>query len=151
MMNFDMESMKTKAKHNPQYTGLLMDEVEGEKDAWYIINDVFMSQKHPEPKFLERFLKYDRPNGDDMNILKSKYEAALIVPSVMEKTMTDYQLFRAGNELWKQNLTGYGILCIEYAKKLLENRHELTEEDFNYIKHLGKHWKVSEYLTKYGK
>jgi hypothetical protein len=37
-----MESMKTKAKNNPQYTGLLMDEVEGEKDAWYIINDVFI-------------------------------------------------------------------------------------------------------------
>lgn len=144
-----MESMKTVAKNNPQYTGLLMDEVEGEEDAWYIINDVFMSQEHPEPKFLERFFKYDRPNGDDMNILMGKYKVASIVPSVMEKTMTDYQLFRAGNELWKQNLTGYGILCIEKAKKLMENRHELTEEDFNHIKRLNQHWKVREYLAKY--
>lgn len=144
-----MESVKTVAKNNPQYTGLLMDEVEGEKDAWYIINDVFMSQEHPEPKFLERFFKYDRPNGDDMNILMGKYKVASMVPSVMEKTMTDYQLFRAGNELWKQNLTGYGILCIEKAKKLMENRHELTEEDFNHIKRLNQHWKVREYLAKY--
>lgn len=136
-------------KRYPQYMTMLMDKVENEKDAWYSIYDVFMTQEHPEPKLLKRFFKYDRPNGANLNILKSKYKTALMEPSVIEKTMTEYQLFRVGKALWKRNITGYGIWCINMAKKELKNRHELTEEDFDYIKHLDNRWRVDEYLTKY--
>lgn len=137
------------AKKHPQYMTMLMNKVENEKEAWYSIYDVFMTQEHPEPSLLKRFFKYDRPNGANLDILKSKYKTALMEPSVIEKTMTDYQLFSAGKVLWKQNITGYGIWCIKHAKKVLDNRYELTEEDFNYLKRQDNQWRVDEYLTKY--
>ena len=60
-----------------------------------------------------------------------------------------YATNKRGKALWKRNITGYGIWCINMAKKKLKNRHELTEEDFDYIKHLDNRWRVDEYLTKY--
>lgn len=139
------------AKNNPEYTRLLMDRVKNmdKSEVWYAVHDVLMSQTNPEPDLLKQFLRYDRPNSANLNVLKSKYKTALIEPSVIEKTMTDYQLFKAGKVLWKRNISGHGVWCIQYAKKKLGTRHELTEEDFDYIKRQDNQWNVDEYLTKY--
>lgn len=73
----------------------------------------------------------------------------LTQPNVIEKTMTDYQLFQAGNVLWKRNVAGCGIHCIQYAKKKLPEGMTLTEEDFDYLKGMDNTWDVDNYMTKY--
>lgn len=138
------------AKNYPEYTELMMDYAgDMARDEWYAIHELLMSQNHPELRLLKRFLKYKKPSGSNRRILKSKYKAVLTQPNVIEKTMTDYQLFQVGNVLWKRNVAGCGIHCIQYAKKKLPEGMTLTEEDFDHLKGMDNTWDVDNYMTKY--
>ena len=73
-----------------------------------------------------------------------------MTPNVAEETMTDYQLFQSGNILWKRHISGYGIWSIKYAQKQLKNNHQLTQEDFDYLKEQKeRNWyEIDDYLKK---
>ena len=43
------------AKQHPEYTGLVMDKVVDESSEWYAIQQLFMTQKYPDPQLLKRF------------------------------------------------------------------------------------------------
>jgi hypothetical protein len=138
------------AKEHPEYTSLVMDKVVNEKSEWYELQQLFMTQKYPDPQLLKRFFRYKKPGGNNLDILKSKYKVSLMTPNAAEETMTDYQLFQSGNVLWKRNISGYGIWSIKYAQKQLKKNHQLTQEDFDYLKGQKKrNWfEIDDYLKE---
>ena len=138
------------AKQHPEYTSLVMNKVVDESSEWYGIQQLFMTQKHPELQLLKRFFRYERPGGNNLDILKSKYKVSLMRPNTTEETMTDYQLFQSGNVFWKRNISGYGIWSIKYAQKQLKKNHQLTQEDFDYLKEQKeRNWyEIDDYLKE---
>ena len=74
------------------------------------------------------------------------------MPNAAEETMTDYQLFQAGNVFWKRNISGYGIWSIKYAQKQLNDNQQLTQEDFDYLKkQKERNWfEIDDYLKDQG-
>ena len=140
------------AKQHPEYTGLVMDKVVNEKSEWYNVQQLFMTQKSPDPQLLKRFFRYKKPGGNNLDILKSKYKVSLMTPNAVEETMTDYQLFQAGKALWKRNISGYGIWSIKYAQKQLKKNHQLTQEDFDFLKVQDKRnwYDIDDYLKEQG-
>ena len=140
------------AKQHPEYTGLIMDKVVDESSEWYAIQQLFMTQKYPDPQLLKRFFRYERPGGSNLDILKSKYKVSLMTPNTAEETMTDYQLFQSGNVLWKRNVSGYGIWSVKYAQKQLKENYQLTQEDFDYLKEQKeRNWyEIDDYLKEQG-
>lgn len=138
------------AKKYPEHTEMMLDKVDmTDEQDWYAVFELLMSQVHPEPQLLKQFLKYKKPSWGRLRTLKSKYKVTLVQPDVMEKTMTDYQLFQTGKVLWKRNVSGAGIRSIQYAKKKLPEGLELTEEDFKHLKCIDNTWDVDNYMTKY--
>ena len=137
-------------KQRPEYTSLVMDKVVDESSEWYAIQQLFMTQKYPDPQLLKRFFRYDKPCGVNLDILKSKRKVSLMPPNAAEETMTDYQLFQAGNVFWKRNISGYGIWSIKYAQKQLKNNHQLTQEDFDFLKEQKeRNWyDIDDYLKE---
>ena len=136
-------------KNHPEYMQLMMDKVTNEKREWYPIKELFMLQKHPDPQLLKRFFRYERPGGNNLDILKSKYKVSFMTPNATEEAMTDYQLFQSGNVLWKRNVSGHGIESIKYAQKKLNGKHQLTQEDFDYLKEqVNKYW-VNIFLSNH--
>jgi hypothetical protein len=140
------------AKQHPEYTSLVMDKVVNEKSEWYDLQQLFMTQKSPDPQLLKRFFRYKKPGGNNLDILKSKYKVSFMISNAAEETITDYQLFQAGNVLWKRNISGYGIWSIKYAQKQLKKNHQLTQEDFDYLKQQNKrNWfDIDDYLKEQG-
>lgn len=138
------------AKQHPEYTSLVMDKVVDESSEYYAIQQLFMTQKYPDPQLLKRFFRYDKPCGVNLDILKSKRKVSLMPPNAAEETMTDYQLFQSGNVLWKRSISGYGIWSIKYAQKQLKNNHQLTQEDFDFLKEQKeRNWyDIDDYLKE---
>lgn len=101
---------------------------------WYGF-DLLMSQTKPNVKALKFLLTRNwHKTGYNLQILKSKYKVINKVPTVIEKTMSPFQLYQARNPLWKQNLSGYNISCVKYGQKKFDNENLfLTEDDFKVL------------------
>ena len=97
--------------------------------------DLLMSQKKPDIKALKFLFSLNwHKTGYNLQILKSKYKVMHKVPTVIEKTMSPFQLYQAKNPLWKQNLSGYNISCVKQGQKKFDNKNLfLTEEDFKVL------------------
>ena len=68
-------------------------------------------------------------------------------PTVIEKTMTPYQLYQTGNPLWKLNLSGYNIDCVKYGQYKMERENLLlTEEDFKQLAEYDNSYMVDCYI-----
>lgn len=95
------------------------------------------SQTHPDIADLKRLVGFHKaPVGtkEEMQALDLKYHAMTHVPTVIEKTMSPFQLYQARNPLWKQNLSGYNISCVKYGQKKFDNENLiLTENDFKVL------------------
>ena len=79
------------------------------------------SQTNPDVTDLQRLVNFHKaPIGTkyEQQALKLKYRAMTYVPTVLEKTMTQAQLYDAGSPLW----------CIEYSIKQLTYYFELDHE-----------------------
>lgn len=94
--------------------------------------NLLMSQTKPDIKALKFLFNLDwHKTGYNLQILKSKYKVMHKVPTVIEKTMSSFQLYQALNPLWKLNLTGYNISCVKYGQKKFKHKNlRLTENDF---------------------
>lgn len=97
--------------------------------------DLLMSQTKPNINALKFLLTRNwHKTGYNLQILKSKYKVINKVPTVIEKTMSPFQLYQARNPLWKQNLSGYNISCVKYGQKKFDNENLiLTENDFKVL------------------
>ena len=91
------------AKQHPEYTGLVMDKVVDKSSEWYAIEELFLTQKHPDPQLLKRFFRYKKPGGNNLDILKSKYKVSLMPLNAIEEAMTincSNQGISFGNEIF---------------------------------------------------
>jgi hypothetical protein len=89
------------------------------------------TQTHPDIADLKRPVGFHKaPVGtkDEMQALDLKYRALTTEPSIIEKTMSPYQLYASGSPLWTSELTA------EEADAVLKHTVgtcTLTEDEFN--------------------
>lgn len=97
--------------------------------------DLLMSQTKPDIKALKFLLTRNwHKTGYNLQILKSKYKVMHKMPTIIEKTMSPFQLYQARNPLWKQNLSGYNISCVKHGQYKFDNENLfLTEKDFKVL------------------
>jgi hypothetical protein len=100
-----------------------------ERNLWYDTFDKLRAEKQPGINELEEF--FSQPPYAFSTIfhsLKLKYRALTTEPSIIEKTMSPYQLYASGSPLWTSELTA------EEADAVLKHTvgtYKLTEEEFN--------------------
>lgn len=99
------------------------------RNLWYDTFDKLRVEKQPDIHELEEF--FSQPPYDFSTIfhsLKLKYRALTTEPSIIEKTMSPYQLYASGCPLWTSELTA------EEADAVLKHTVgtcTLTEDKFN--------------------
>lgn len=99
------------------------------RDTWDFRFDNIKANRKPTIQELEEF--FSQPPYDFSTIfhsLKLKYRALTIEPSIIEKTMSPYQLYASGSPLWTSELTA------EEADAVLKHTVgtcTLTEDEFN--------------------
>lgn len=70
-----------------------------------------------------------RPGSRYNQAFNTKYEGLCEELSLIEKTMSNYQLYRANNSAWANNLAINAIVNIQYAEQC--RKSTITEELFN--------------------
>lgn len=79
--------------------------------------------------YLEATEKYGNTKVLKYQALKLKYEALIIVPTIIEKTMSPAQLYASNSPLWANTYMG---ITIERILRQLEKKPQ-TEESFNNV------------------
>ena len=110
---------------------------------------LLMAQKEPDVKALKFLLNLNwHKTGQNLQILKSKYKLMHRVPSLIEKTMTPYQLYNTNNPFWKANLSGYNIASIKQAQYKFDNENLIMDEhDFNQLATYNNEYYVDFYIA----
>ena len=99
------------------------------RNLWYDTFDNLKTYRKPTIQELEEF--FSQPPYDFSTIfhaLKLKYRALTTEPSIIEKTMSPYQLYASDSPLWTSELTA------EEADAVLKHTVgtcTLTEDEFN--------------------
>lgn len=130
------------AKQYPERTLAYIRSLDANKQR-HLGFQVLMYQKHPDVQALKFLLNLNwHITGYNLQILKSKYKVMCKVPSIIEKTMTPFQLYQAGNPLWKLNLSGYNIASVKQGQyKFDKENFVLTEHDFGVLaKYDSEYW-----------
>ena len=70
-----------------------------------------------------------RPGSRYNQAFNTKYEGLCEELSLIEKTMSNYQLYRANNSAWAKNLAINAVMNVQYAEQ--QSKHTITEELFN--------------------
>lgn len=122
------------AKQYPEHTLAYIKSLDANKQR-HLGFQVLMYQAHPDVQALKFLLNLDwHITGYNLQILKSKYKVLHKVPSIIEKTMSPFQLYQAGNPLWKLNLSGYNTASVKQGQyKFDKENFVLTEHDFNVL------------------
>lgn len=68
-------------------------------------------------------------NNQYRQAFNAKYEGLCKELSLIEKTMSNYQLYRANNSAWANNLAIKAVVNVQYAEQ--QFKHTITEELFN--------------------
>lgn len=69
-------------------------------------------------------------------------------PSLIEKTMTPFQLYKTKNPLWKVNLSGYNIASVKQGQYKLDNENLFMDEhDFNQLATYNNEYYVDFYIA----
>lgn len=110
---------------------------------------LLMAQKEPNAKALKFLLNLNwHKTGQNLHILKSKHKLMHRIPSVIEKTMTPFQLYRTDNPLWKNNLSGYNIASVKQGQQKFNNKNLLMDEhDFNQLATYNNEYYVDFYVA----
>lgn len=130
------------AKQYPERTLAYIKSLDANKQH-HLGFQVLMYQKHPDVQALKFLLNLDwHTTGYNLQILKSKYKVMHKVPSIIEKTMSPFQLYQAGNPLWKLNLSGYNIASVKQGQYKFDKENLfLTEHDFGVLaKYDSEYW-----------
>lgn len=130
------------AKQYPKRTLAYIKSLDANKQR-HLGFQVLMYQKHPDVQALKFLLNLDwHTTGYNLQILKSKYKVMCKTPTIIEKTMTPFQLYQAGNPLWELNLSGYNIASVKQGQYKFDNENfVLTEHDFGVLaKYDSEYW-----------
>lgn len=99
------------------------------RNLWYDTFDKLRAEKQPDIHELEEFFSQQPYDFSTIfHSLKLKYRALTIEPSIIEKTMSPYQLYASNSPLWTHDLTA------EEADAVLKHTIgtcTLTEDEFN--------------------
>ena len=99
------------------------------RDTWKYRFDNLKTYRNPTIQELEEFFSQTPYDFSTIfHALKLKYRALTTVPSVIEKTMSLYQLYASNSPLWTHDLTA------EEADAVLKHTVgtcKLTEKEFN--------------------
>ena len=117
------------------------------EQRWYGF-EILMSQTKPNKKALTFLLTRNwHMTGYNLQILKDKYKVMYKIPTVIEKTMTPFQLYQTRNPLWKHNLSGHNISCVKYGQKKFNNKKLiLTEDDFKLLSCCENTYSVDQHI-----
>ena len=88
---------------------------------YQIIHDYITNEVKPNLKLFKAYIDALTSNSNDMGLM-TKYRALTEVPSTIEKTMSDAQLFESGSPLWATDLTVQQIRDVLDACKELERQ-----------------------------
>lgn len=130
------------AKQYPERTLAYIKSLEPDRQR-HLGFQVLMYQTQPDIKALKFLFSLDwRKTGYNLQILKGKYKVMCKTPTVIEKTMTPFQLYQTGNPLWKLNLSGYNIASVKQGQYKFDNENWLlTEHDFGVLaKYDSEYW-----------
>ena len=130
------------AKQYPERTLAYIKSLDANKQR-HLGFQVLMSQQQPDVQALKFILNLDwHITGYNLQILKSKYKVMHKVPTIIEKTMSPFQLYQVGNPLWKLNLSGYNIASVKQGQYKFDNENlVLTEHDFGVLaKYDSEYW-----------
>lgn len=135
------------AKRYPDMTLNYLKSLNLDEKRWHGF-DILMSQTKPDVKALKFLLKLNwHRTRYNLQPLKSKYKLMHKVPTVIEKTMSSFQLYQARNPLWKQNLSGYNIACVKKGQKKFNNNNLLlTQDDFKTLSHCTSFYTADQYI-----
>ena len=116
-------------KNNPTILPKALDLMNYRSDMSDTIEIYFEESTNPNIYYLEKFLKHPQ-NKNSCKHLHSKYQALTSTPSLIEKTMTPYQLYQSKNILWANTVPAQ---TIKYMIEAEEKLKHITEENFNEI------------------
>lgn len=105
---------------------------------WCKLYDKLSVEINPNPKELKQLFDQESPI-DPINLsgLKLKFEAATREQTIIEKTMSPYQLYVSDNPLWTNGLSAQNISGIiaktigirKLSKSEFENAYQLAKEN----------------------
>lgn len=105
---------------------------------WYNLFDKLSLETNPNPEELRQLFNQESPI-DPINFsgLQLKFEAATREQTVIEKTMSPYQLYALDNPLWTNGLSAQNINGIiaktigirKLSKSEFENAYQLAKEN----------------------
>lgn len=135
------------AKQHPEYSLAYLKSLKP-NEQHNLGFELLMFQPQPNIKALKFLLKSNwHKTGYNLQILKSKYKVMQKMPTVIEKTMSSFQLYQAQNPLWKQNLSGYNISCVKQGQYKFDNENLLlTEDDFENLSNYEDQYTTDQYI-----
>lgn len=135
------------AKQYPERTLAYIKSLDANKQR-HLGFQVLMSQSQPDTKALKFLLGLGwHITGYNLQILKSKYKVLHKTPTIIEKTMSPFQLYQAENPLWKLNLSGYNIASVKQGQYKFDNENLcLTEHDYNVLSGYDSEYWVDFYV-----
>ena len=132
-------------RHHPEYCGQLL--ARNKKRHWEFICDLINTRT--DLKWVKEFLDAKVPKAVDkgkLHAIRIYYATKTTEPTMMEKTMSPAQLFKAHSPFWATGLT------ITHIRNILEIYPQVEPEAFfNYFDQLldeEQHWVISHMLYK---
>lgn len=116
-------------KNNPTILPKALDLITYRSEIIDVIEIYFEELPNPSIYYLEKFLNHPQ-NKNSCKHLHIKHQALTSTPSLIEKTMTPYQLYQSKNILYAKTFPARTIQYISEAEKKLKH---ITEKDFNEI------------------
>ena len=133
------------AKYNPERTlNYLETKLAGSKHESGL--ELVMDQINPDSKALEYILEHEAHHTrHQLNALKGKLYCSTHEPTLLEKTMTNYELYQSDSVWWMRDLTSNNVACVYSGADELGGK--LTESDFHHLSKLHDDWDVVNYMN----
>lgn len=91
---------------------------------YQIIHDYIKNEAKPNVALFKAYIEALQSNRNDVGLM-TKYRALKEVPSIIEKTMSEVQLFESGSPFWTKDLT------VAQIHDVLEAHEELTQQGYS--------------------
>lgn len=91
---------------------------------YQIVHNYIINEAKPNIDLFKAYIDALQSNSDDIGLM-TKYRAMTEVPSIIEKTMSDVQLFELGSPLWATDLT------VQQIHDVLDACKELIQQGYS--------------------
>ena len=134
------QAQKTIIENHPN----LCIELLKQNDGYQIISDYIKDTVKPNINVFKAFLNYPLTDRNDVGLI-TKYRALTEVPSTIEKTMSEVQLFESNSPFWATDLT------VAQIHDVLEAHEELkSQEHRNFTEYLLTRVRNDDYQPVFG-